>query len=168
MRQSNDFAYDMVDMDTEKDKTLYFALADVSLKEQDGNVLLDVPFQAATYDGIFKDVAQPKEHVTFRLSAYGDSILRFSGKTDSSDIEETSVMIAIDPSVKKRNLHIEHNDKYRVFDEKGKVRFFLSTEPFKIKHWSDLQPAPDPMIQAEFYPDGKTPVKFMSNDHFFP
>jgi alpha-D-xyloside xylohydrolase len=159
----------MIDMDMEKNATLFFALKTVSLKEKDGDVLIDVPFQAASYDGVFKDVPGTIEHLTFRLTAYGDSILRFSGTTDSDPLEETSVMLQKDPALTKERLYIERaGGVYRVFDEKGIVRFRLSTEPFKINHWSDLQPPPDPMIEAEFYPDGKVPVKFMSNDHFFP
>jgi alpha-D-xyloside xylohydrolase len=176
MKQSNDFAYDMIDLDVYPDRLLYLAARDVVLTQlENGSIELVIPFQPMRHQGTFQPVAAteiPRKYVPFRLTAYGNQVLRFSGAFADEEIEQETLMLELDHTMQpmKLRLHEISEGIFEIHDEKGTLRARLSNASHQEKHWSDLQRATDPMIQLELFPDGETsrPVMLMSYDHFFP
>jgi alpha-D-xyloside xylohydrolase len=172
MKQSNDFAFDMIDMDQHPRQLLYHAGKDVRATEEDGTILLDIPFVPTRFDGTFVDAPDlPATHLAFRLRACGDLALRFGARIDGSGMpEDTDGMLAPNGETGKQDLALRDREPgvIEAIDPAGRIRMRLSTNPPPIRYWSDLQPPPDPMIDLTFYPDGKTAVPLMGYDQFFP
>jgi alpha-D-xyloside xylohydrolase len=171
MKQSNDFAFDMVDMDIHKDQILYYAGKDIEARESEGTLFLDIPFFPVRFEGIFQNATDlPNRYITFSLRAYGDTALRFSAQVDDKQVfEETSEMLVPNERVQIQPLRLQSPRLgiFEAIDTKGQVRMRLSTKAPQIVYWSDLQPSPNPMIDLTFFPDGKTAVPLMGYDQFF-
>jgi alpha-D-xyloside xylohydrolase len=176
VKQSNDFAHDMIDLDVSPERILYLAARDVSpVQKADGSVEITIPFQPMRHNGTFAPLPEseyPRKHIPFRLAAYGKEVLRFSGGFSNEPVDEDSIMLNPDKSVRMCALHLSEPEKgiYTVHDDNEKLRARISVVPHPVNTWSDLQRAADPMVQIEFLPDGneKRAVKPMSYDHFFP
>ena len=177
MKQSNYFAYNMLDLDVDKDKTVYCAGRDVKIAEKNGVIILDIPFTAFKHETIFKNKSQPPLIKRFFLSSYGTSCLRLNGpfeiKTNYENFLKTddeSPILCFSDNVRQLPLKLNEKEKglYEAFDHIGKIRMSLSIIRHEINNWSDLQSPYDPMIQMTLYPDGSTPVKFAAYDQFFP
>jgi len=177
MKQSNDFAYDMLDLDTDKGKTVYCAGRDVEVSEKEGTIILDIPFFGYSHDGIFRKINNQPIVKRFFLSCPGTSCLRFTGPHDSrADFnsikkeDAESPMLCFSENMKQQPLSLKETEKnlFHAVDQNGKTRMALSRIPHIINHWSNLQNPPDSMIQLTFYPDSVTPVIFAAYDQFFP
>ena len=177
MKQANDFAYDMLDLDIDREKIVYCAGRDIGILEKNGVIVLDIPFSGYTHDGVFRKKPTPPELKRFFLSSRGNSCLRFTGpfetRTDFDEIikdDNESPMLSFSAEMEQRSLRLEETKKdfFRAVDENGQTRMTLSRIPHEINHWSDLQGPSDPMIQLTLYPDGVTPVTFAAYDQFFP
>jgi alpha-D-xyloside xylohydrolase len=177
MKQANDFAYDMLDIDREPDKIVYCACRDITVSEKQGLIYLDIPFEPYIHRGIFRK--QGNERIIRRacLGAYGASCLRFTlPAAETEDPEErekrdaASPMLCFSGDLRPTPLRLVSTgeDFYRALDGEGVVRMELSRIPHRLDYWSDLQPPSDPRIQLTLYPDGKTPVRFAAYDQFFP
>ena len=46
MKQSNDFTYDMLDLDVDQGKHVFCAGRDIKVSEKNGVIILDIPFDA--------------------------------------------------------------------------------------------------------------------------
>jgi alpha-D-xyloside xylohydrolase len=177
MKQANDFAYDMLDLDTDKGKAVYCAGRDIIISEENGVIALDIPFDKYSHDGIFKKEPVPPEVKRFFFSSRGTSCLRFSGPFETgknfNDIAENdneSPMLCFSAGFERQRLSIKETEKgiFHAVDQDGKKRMTLSRIPHSICHWNDLQGPSDPMMQIIFYPDGVTPVILAAYDQFFP
>jgi alpha-D-xyloside xylohydrolase len=174
MKQSNDFAHDMIDLDVYPDRTLFLASRDVALAEQeDGSVTLSIPFQPMHHNGTFmpsKDVDCVRTN--FTLTAYGDEVVRLSGAFSDEQVERHSLMLDEDGSMERQPLHIEMVSEgiHEIRDANGRTRARITSISHKVRMWSDLQRESDPMLTLELFPDGDTsrPVRFTDYDHFFP
>ncbi|HHU88873.1 MAG TPA: glycoside hydrolase family 31 protein [Spirochaetales bacterium] len=173
MKQSNDFAHDMIDLDLTPTRELSVAHRDVTLKSKTDYVIeLAIPFFHMSHAGTFNSTEKEMKIVLFSLEAYGKDILRFSGTFYDKPIEKESVMLDIHQSLAKQKLRVKEMEKglFLILDESQKVRAKISNKPHAVKYWSDLQRVADPMIEIELFPDGdeSNGVKLMSYDHFFP
>ena len=170
MKQANDFAYDMLDLDVRKDKLLYYCSRDVILQEEDGDVNITTTFKPVRHNGIFEPAGNAAdEKITFTLKAYDDEVLRFSGSFNGEVPDEKSVMLSLDTSLDKRPLSVcPVTGGWELRDDQRNVRMRILTEAAEERHWSDFIRKAYPMFQAELFPDGKTSVPFMSYDQFFP
>lgn len=176
MKQANDFAHDMIDLDVNPNQVLYLAARDVlPVQNADGTISLTIHFQPMRHSGTFMPVDEselPRKEVKFNLTAYGDEVLRLSGAFADTSIDEDSIMLALDPSMQKKGLDLKEVGKgeFAIYGSDKKIRARISTVQPPMEHWSNLQRAADPMIQIELFPDGdeKRPINLMSYDHFFP
>jgi alpha-D-xyloside xylohydrolase len=181
MKQANDFAYDMLDLDTDRDKVVFCAGRDIQVSEQDGVICLDIPFDAYAHQGIFKVTGGKAPHELhvrrFFLCAYGSSCLRLIGPFDiTANFEKIETDDAASPMLyfsretlrDALSLVETETDVFRAFDKDGKPRMKVSRAPHPLDHWSDLQGSSDPRMQVILYPDGETPVEFAAYDQFFP
>jgi alpha-D-xyloside xylohydrolase len=176
MKQANDFAYDMLDLDREPDKIVYCACRDITVSERQGFIYLDIPFEPYVHRGIFRKQGTGRIIKRACLGAYGASCLRFTlPAAETEDPRErekrdaASPMLCFSRDMRPAPLHLvsRGNDFYQALDGEGVVRMELSLIPHRLDHWSDLQPPTDPRIQLTLYPDGKTPVRFAAYDQFF-
>lgn len=193
MKQSNDFAHDMIDLDIFPQRILYIAARDVKASVKNGEIKIRIPFQPMRHNGTFHpldEAEKPRKEIVFYLSAYGDEILRFSGNPEEEieageiekaektgqqlkqPLDDSSVMLDPSMSLQKQDLsiHKEEEGLLLVQDKQKRVRARITVREHQQHYWSDLQRAADPMIQIEFFPDGnlERPVLPMSYDHFFP
>jgi hypothetical protein len=172
MKQSNDFAHDMIDLDTHPDRLLFLAGQDVKpMQNPDGTISIVVSLQGMRHNGTFRPIGETRQ-VRFTLCAYGKDILRFSGAFADEKILQDSIMLDLDPSVAPSPLvlRMPGDGLYVMEDPDGTIRARITTTSATVRHWSDLQRPGDPMIGMEFYPSGDEtcPVRFMRHDHFFP
>lgn len=175
MKQSNDFAYDMIDLDVFKNRVLFIAMREVEVIEVATGIEISITLQGMRHEGTFHPIPHteiPHKKVIFHLASYGDEILRFSGSFSDEQIEWSSVMLSPDSAVESQPLHLDLSEEgiYRVYDDHKKTRAILSLREPQIQYWSNLQRPSDPMIQMVFYPDGnyERSMMLMSYDHFFP
>lgn len=178
MKQSNDFAHDMIDLDTHQSRTLYIATRDaVPAQGSDGSITLTIPLQGMRHNGTFMPITDGSVEpmtVRFRLAAYGDSILRFSGAFAHEAIETESLLLdsgcSLPGAPDSLTLRETETGVFEFLDSKGRIRGRLSTAEHTQRVWSDLQRKADAMVQLTLYPDGdpNRPVQVMSYDHFFP
>ncbi|MDY0288128.1 MAG: glycoside hydrolase family 31 protein [Sphaerochaeta sp.] len=176
MKQANDFAHDMIDLDVNPHQLLYLAARDVfPVQNADGTISLTIYFQPMRHSGTFMPLEEaelPRKAVQFNLTAYGDEVLRLSGAFADTPIEQDSIMLDLDPSMQKNDLSLTELEvgRFAVNGSDGKMRARISTVNPPMKYWSGLQRPADPMIQIELFPDGdeNRPITLMSYDHFFP
>ena len=178
MKQSNDFAHDMIDLDTHPNRILSIATRDVQCTQNsDGTITLTLHLQGMRHNGTFMPITDGSVApmtVHFHLAAYGDSILRFSGAFADEKIETDSLMLDSEGSLQgvpdSLTLSEDEAGVYTFLDSKGRTRGLLSTAAHTQRVWSSLQRKADAMVQLTLYPDGDTArgVEVMSYDHFFP
>lgn len=170
MKQSNDFAFDMLDLDANPGKRLNFAARDARVSSGNGEIYLDIPFSPCRHEGVFKLSDEAPSIRRFTLRSYGPSVLRLFARFGAADIEESSVMLDESSPLARTPLSLRSDGKgiFEAFDAAGNRRMRLSTVPHELRFWSDLQPPAYPMVQLTLYPDGTVPVEFMSYDQFFP
>lgn len=178
MKQSNDFAHDMIDLDTHPNRILSIATRDVQCTQNsDGTITLTLHLQGMRHNGTFMPITDGSVApmtVHFHLAAYGDSILRFSGAFADEKIETDSLMLDSEGSLQgapdSLTLSEDEAGVYTFLDSKGRTRGLLSTTAHTQRVWSSLQRKADAMVQLTLYPDGDTArgVEVMSYDHFFP
>ncbi len=171
MKQSNDFAHDMLDLDCDPGKLLYYAARDVKVREESGSILLELSFIPIRHDGVFINAGDREpESREFQLLSYGENILRFGSREMLSVPDSESPMLSISGGAVREPLRLSFPEEglTEFIDNRGRVRGRLNVKPHSIAYWSDLQPPSDPMLQLELFPDGGTPVRFMSYDQFFP
>jgi alpha-D-xyloside xylohydrolase len=174
MKQSNDFAHDMIDLDMYPNRILFLASRNVAIAEQpDGTVTLSIPFQPMRHNGTFMPIECDECVPTiFHLIAYGDNVIRLCGTFSDERAEMQDIMLHPDKTMEKQPLHLEMvgDGIHEVRDRNGRTRARLTTAPHKIHKWSDLQRAADPMLGLVLFPDGNIsrPVRLMNYDHFFP
>ncbi|MDR2952549.1 MAG: alpha-xylosidase [Treponema sp.] len=177
MKQANDFAYDMLDLDIDKEKTVYCAGRDAEVSEKNGVIILDIPFAGYSHEGIFKRTPSPPVIKRFFISGRGTSCLRFTGPfetkiefEDAVKNDNESPMLCFSADMDRQPLMLEKTEKdlFLATDKHGNVKMTLSRIPHSTRRWSDLQGPSDPMIQITLYPDGVTPVTLAAYDQFFP
>ena len=169
MKPANDFAYAILDLDKYPDAIIYYATRNIAIREIDGVIEIDIPFKALSLQGVFIHEDRPEEIKTFRLRAYGDSILRFSGVMGKTPITEESVMLSMHPSLIPEPLSLsEDNSYWTVHDGMHRTRMKIRKKPDPVNVWSEEQPPAWPMLETEFLPDGELSVPLMSHDQFFP
>ena len=142
---------------------LQAASAPTGFEERDGDVLVALPLVS---------LAQPPAAVVpavLRLRAYGSGILRLTltpeGKLPAGD----SPMMAWAEDLRPEPLTVKREGEVTaVRDARGGLRAQFSPQPKPAETWSRLLPAPPELLQAAFYPDGRTSLGLMAHDAFFP
>ncbi len=173
MKQTNYHLFDFMDFDPQlkRDEHLWKCWQASAIREQDGDVVLTIPFQCQKHqEDMAPDTTQPQENYELRLRAYAPDMLRlFITMTDDTMTDQDD-MLEMASDVHHENLKLKEEDGfYTIIDAEGRTRATLDTRPYKQEHWSDLQPAPQPTTWLTLYPDGNMakPVS-LSDDHFSP
>lgn len=170
MKQANDFAHDILDLDLHPDHILYFPANEVLFEEDKGNILITMTFLPFWHKGVFlprEDL--PAKNVTFTLSAYGCEILRFTGSFSGAAQAGESLMIDAETVPEQVPLTVSRaEDWVDIRDRKGKRRMRWRKKAAAENRWSDFIKDAYPMPEIEFFPDGERPIMLMSYDQFFP
>lgn len=172
MKQSNRFVYDMLDFELPEslDDVFWLAGKPTEACEENGAVILEIPFQALQKPKLVADNTKEQKMYSMTIQAYGDDIVRcsisFGGGLPN---DESNEMIEWDPSLKPKALSVEKTEwGWDVKDCDGIVRMKVNNKEKPIKKWSSLLAAPDEFFDATVFPDGTTAVPFMANDTFSP
>lgn len=177
MKQTNYYIFDFMDFDSDlsRDESLWKAYASTNVKEDNGDVLITIPYQKQKLqEDMEADLAVSQYSYDLRLRAYGDNIIRIFTSMVGDDMSDDSQMLSIDANLKHINLHIFSNVSEKeqitlIKDDNGRVRAKIDLTPYKIDWWSDLQPAPQPAPHITIYPDGDLSKGVeLSDDHFSP
>lgn len=173
MQRTNYYLFDWLDFDRElkRDESLWKAYTSVDIKEEDGDIIISIPYQKQVLqEDMLADTSVLQRVVPFRLRAYGDKIVRVFTSMVGDEITETSYMLDIDKKLVRTKLSFSFTDNvYIITDEAGKTRATINLKPYNTEWWSDLQPAPQPTIHLTIYPDGNIEKGIeLSDDHFSP
>lgn len=171
MRQTNYQLFDFLDFNPSMtgEECLWRACRPVSIKELNGDVFVDIPFQKQQNSNeIAPDASCPGVVRTMRVRAYGDTVVRFSVAFEAC-VEDTSEMLQFAPDLKQEALHIEKTARqWLLKDTQGRVRALFDFNEPEIAWWSDLQPAPAETMDLRIYPDAVHQVRLSAYDMFSP
>lgn len=174
MKQTNYHLFDFMDFDPELslNESLWKACRPTQIREQDGDIWLDIPFQKQQLaNDMAADETAPRVTHSLRLRAYSHHIVRlstsFSEKHDAHPDEDDMLSWHKEIHQMPLSLH-EENGLWTVTDDKGIKRAEINLREAVIDYWSDLQPAPQETIDMTLFPDGKKSVRLSAYDHFSP
>ena len=167
MKQTNYHLFDFMDFDPtlQKDEALWKAYAPTNIKEQDGDIIITIPYQKQKHqEDMAPDIDVPTESYDLILRAYDSNILRiFTSMVHDKMLEEDDML---QMQVNRIPLHVEGTD---ILDADRKIRARIDLRPLVLDHWSDLLPEPQPAPFITFYPDGDEKKGIsLSDDHFSP
>ncbi len=172
MKYTNDFLYDMLDYDqaTSQQQRIWVAGAVKGVTARQGCVEIEIPFYGQKQQPAFeRDLSLSARTYTMLVQAYGDNIIRCSIAYDDRQLDGTSEMLALHPSLQQAPLDVEEiPGGWLIVDDKGRKRLAISTQKPPVDHWSDIIKAPEDAFNVTIYPDGKRAVPFMAYDQFFP
>ena len=167
MKQTNYYLFDFMDFDSslQKDEVLWKAYAPSTIKEQNGDIVITIPYQQQKrQEDMAPDMEVPQKCYDLIIRAYDSTILRiFTTMTQDAILEEDDML---QMQVNRMALHLEGTN---IIDVHGKKRGTIDLEAPTLDYWSDLLPPPQPAPFITFYPDGdeSKPVS-LSDDHFSP
>ena len=167
MKQTNYYLFDFMDFDSslQKDEALWKAYAPSTIKEQNGDIVITIPYQQQKrQEDMAPDMEVPQKCYDLIIRAYDSTILRiFTTMTQDAILEEDDML---QMQVNRMALHLEGTN---IIDVHGKKRGTIDLEAPILDYWSDLLPPPQPAPFITFYPDGdeSKPVS-LSDDHFSP
>ena len=167
MKQTNYHLFDFMDFDPalQVDENLWKAYAPSGMRERDGDILIDIPFQRQQHQSdMAPDTEVPQQTYTLVVSAYDTHILRLFITMTGDEMTDSDEMLEM--RVDKTPLHLDGTD---IVDDQGTKRGTIDLSAPRLDPWSDLLPAPQPFPNITFYPDGDQgkPVA-LSDDHFSP
>ncbi|MBE2222096.1 MAG: alpha-xylosidase [Anaerolineae bacterium] len=173
MKQANNFMIDMLDLDLPEASAdiLWKACRPTEIESaSNGDVFLTIPFQAHKRGlAVEANLEVPRREYKLRIRAYDNDSLRLSISFIGELPGNVSPMLELDDSLGMLPLTAQKIDSgWQVIDAHNKIRARVNICEPAIKHWSDLQPAPDETLDLELFPDGKTKVPFMAYDQFYP
>ena len=171
MRQTNYQLFDFLDFDTNPDDSerLWRACMPTCISEENGSVLLTIPFQKQLNSNEIKsDTSVARKDYTLKITQYGNSILRISIGIGQAP-EEDSEMIQISPDLNKIPLSFrKETDSWIIEDVQANKKASINFKKPEIEWWSDLQPEPEETIYLSFFPDRKNEIKISAYDMFSP
>jgi len=194
MRPTNYHLFDFFDFDEAllHDESLWKAYPPRRVRELNGDILVDVPFQKQRLDNdMAADTEAPQEEHTLVMRCYAPKTMRLfvrfaddEGRPLTRDEDrlptDESAMLQLSARAKRLPLKARATDNgWLVETADGVVRAFINTAVPPTDHWSDLQPAPQPTLDVRLYPDGAElradgsiaatkEVALAAYDHFSP
>ena len=165
MKQGNDFMADMVDFDIYPDTVLWRAGSPLVITEQEGTVVLKIPFSPYRLSGNLQPALNRKPEIKiFYLQAFGHEVLRL---TTCPERLTDSPMIELDDTLQRTPLTVlieEHG--WSILDSKGirRAEFFRNRLP--QPGWSNLVAPSIDSLQGSLFPNQHTAVSFSAWDQF--
>lgn len=172
MRPTNYHLFDFMDFDTDlkRDESLWKAYKPTSVREKDGDILVEVPFQKQQLaNDMAPDTDVPQETQTLVIRQYEPGILRLFMGCGGEQPSDTSVMLQMSARVKRLPLKAEFvDDQWIITDGAGVRRAVINMQQPLLDRWSELLPDPQETLDMRLYPDGKHEVRLAAYDHFSP
>lgn len=172
MRPTNYHLFDFMDFDTDlkRDESLWKAYKPTSVREKDGDILVEVPFQKQQLaNDMAPDTDVPQETQTLVIRQYEPGILRLFMGCRGEQPSDTSEMLQMSARVKRLPLKAEFvDDQWIITDGAGVRRAVINMQQPVLDRWSELLPDPQETLDMRLYPDGKHEVRLAANDHFSP
>lgn len=172
MRPTNYHLFDFMDFDTDlkRDESLWKAYKPTSVREKDGDILVEVPFQKQQLaNDMAPDTDVPQETQTLVIRQYDPGILRLFMGCEGEQPSDTSEMLQMSARVKRSPLHAElKDDQWIITDGGGVCRAVINMQQPVLDRWSELLPDPQETLDMRLYPDGKHEVRLAAYDHFSP
>lgn len=159
----------MADFDRAPDAVLRRAGRPKSLREEDGRIVLEVPFRKQRFTGVFEDVEDADDRtLDVILEAYGRTVVRVSIDAEAGPPNGPSDMLTEDGFPAESRLHSQRTRTGWVFlDEQNVARATVRTVAHSIDKWSHQIPPPGESFEVTILPDGVTEVPFAAWDQFF-
>lgn len=107
--QTNYYIYDWMDFDPSlsKDEALWKAYEPTNLKEENGDIILTIPYQKQVLqDDMLADKDTAMQSYDLRIRAYGNSIVRVFTSMVGDTITDESEMLALDPNLQHSPLSL--------------------------------------------------------------
>ena len=172
MRPTNYHLFDFMDFDTDlkRDESLWKAYKPTSVREKDGDILVEVPFQKQQLaNDMAPDTDVPQETQTLVIRQYDPGILRLFMGCEGEQPSDTSEMLQMSARVKRSPLHAElKDDQWIITDGGGVCRAVINMQQPVLDRWSELLPDPQETLDMRLFPDGKHEVRLAAYDHFSP
>lgn len=172
MRPTNYHLFDFMDFDTDlkRDESLWKAYKPTSVREKDGDILVEVPFQKQQLaNDMAPDTDVPQETQILVIRQYEPGILRLFMGCEGEQPSDTSEMLQMSARVKRSPLHAElKDDQWIITDGAGVTRAVINMQQPVLDRWSELLPDPQETLDMRLYPDGKHEVRLAAYDHFSP
>lgn len=172
MRPTNYHLFDFMDFDTDlkRDESLWKAYKPTSVREKDGDILVEVPFQKQQLaNDMAPDTDVPQETQTLVIRQYEPGILRLFMRCGGEQPSDTSEMLQMSARVKRLPLKAEFvDDQWIITDGAGVRRAVINMQQPLLDRWSELLPDPQETLDMRLYPDGKHEVRLAAYDHFSP
>ena len=172
MRPTNYHLFDFMDFDTDlkRDESLWKAYKPTSVREKDGDILVEVPFQKQQLaNDMAPDTDVLQETQTLVIRQYEPGILRLFMGCGGEQPSDTSVMLQMSARVKRLPLKAEFvDDQWIITDGAGVRRAVINMQQPVLDRWSELLPDPQETLDMRLYPDGKHEVRLAAYDHFSP
>lgn len=172
MRPTNYHLFDFMDFDTDlkRDESLWKAYKPTSVREKDGDILVEVPFQKQQLaNDMAPDTDVPQETQTLVIRQYEPGILRLFMGCEGEQPSDTSEMLQMSACVKRLPLKAEFvDDQWIITDGAGVTRAVINMQQPVLDRWSELLPDPQETLDMRLYPDGKHEVRLAAYDHFSP
>lgn len=176
MTQTNYHLYDFLDFDEslKKDESLWMAYRPVSVKEEDGDIAITIPFQKQVLqDDMLADTSVEQELHTVYVRCYTPGIVRvttsLTGAEGVNPMTDSSEMLQFSNRVAKLPLKLNTTSEgYSFATADGIVRGIINTKEAPVDRWSALQPDPQEAFDMRLYPDGKREIRLAAYDHFSP
>ena len=172
MRPTNYHLFDFMDFDTDlkRDESLWKAYKPTSVREKDGDILVEVPFQKQQLaNDMASDTDVPQETQTLVIRQYDPGILRLFMGCEGEQPSDTSEMLQMSARVKRSPLHAElKDDQWIITDGGGVCRAVINMQQPVLDRWSELLPDPQETLDMRLFPDGKHEVRLAAYDHFSP
>ena len=172
MRPTNYHLFDFMDFDTDlkRDESLWKAYKPTSVREKDGDILVEVPFQKQQLaNDMAPDTDVPQETQTLVIRQYEPGILRLFMGCRGEQPSDTSEMLQMSARVKRLPLKAEFvDDQWIITDGAGVRRAVINMQQPVLDRWSELLPDPQETLDMRLYPDGKHEVRLAAYDHFSP
>lgn len=171
MKAKNRFLSDMLDFDVQDSDIVWKAGKPLSASEQNGSVILTVPFTAQKVSGGFKKLEthpdySPVTHSVF-IRAYGEDVVRISLAPTGTVPGDEGDMLEWHDSLNPEPLSLRtQEDGWEAIDSRGAVRMRAVTTEKPVKVWDETMQPPDESIRLTIYPDGTAEVPFMAYDTF--
>lgn len=172
MRPTNYHLFDFMDFDTDlkRDESLWKAYKPTSVREKDGDIFVEVPFQKQQLaNDMAPDTDVPQETQTLVIRQYEPGILRLFMGCEGEQPSDTSEMLQMSTRVKRLPLKAEFvDDQWIITDGAGVRRAVINMQQPVLDRWSELLPDPQETLDLRLYPDGKHEVRLAAYDHFSP
>ena len=172
MRPTNYHLFDFMDFDTDlkRDESLWKAYKPTSVREKDGDILVEVPFQKQQLaNDMAPDTDVPQETQTLVIRQYEPGILRLFMGCGGEQPSDTSETLQMSARVKRLPLKAEFvDDQWIITDGAGVRRAVINMQQPVLDRWSELLPDPQETLDMRLYPDGKHEVRLAAYDHFSP